>query len=121
MAEESIEVSCADWPDFTLYATATDNCGNVLMTFEDAAGDAGCVTPVGSYIRTYTAMDDCGNTSTFVQTITLVDDEAPVLALICPADANLTADADCGVDTSVEALGTVVIEASDNCDGGLVN
>ena len=42
MAEESIEVSCADWPDFTLYATATDNCGNVLMTFEDAAGDAGC-------------------------------------------------------------------------------
>ena len=119
-AEESIEVSCADWPDFTLYATATDNCGNVLMTFEDAAGDAGCVTPVGSYIRTYTAMDDCGNTSTFVQTITLVDDEAPMLTLTCPADANLTADADCGVDTSVEALGTVVIEASDNCDGGLV-
>ena len=119
-AEESIEVSCADWPDFTLYATATDNCGNVLMTFEDAAGDAGCVTPVGSYIRTYTAMDDCGNTSTFVQTITLMDDEAPMLTLTCPADANLTADADCGVDTSVEALGTVVIEASDNCDGGLV-
>ena len=119
-AEESIEVSCADWPDFTLYATATDNCGNVLMTFEDAAGDAGCVTPVGSYIRTYTAMDDCGNTSTFVQTITLVDDEAPMLTLTCPADANLTADAGCGVDTSVEALGTVVIEASDDCDGGLV-
>ena len=115
-AEESIEVSCADWPDFTLYATATDNCGNVLMTFEDAAGDAGCVTPVGSYIRTYTAMDDCGNTSTFVQTITLVDDEAPMLTLTCPADANLTADADCGVDTSVEALGTVIIEASDDCD-----
>ena len=67
--------------------------------------------PVGSYIRTYTAMDDCGNTSTFVQTITLVDDEAPMLTLTCPADANLTADADCGVDTSVEALGSVVIEA----------
>ena len=64
-------------------------------------------------------MDDCGNSSTFVQTITLVDDEAPMLTITCPADANLTADEDCMVDTSVDALGTAVIEATDNCDGNL--
>ena len=42
-----------------------------------------------------------------------------MLTITCPADANLTADEDCMVDTSVDALGTAVIEATDNCDGNL--
>ena len=118
-AESSIEISCDSWPDGNLYATATDNCGNIFMSYSDVEGSEGCVTPVGSYIRTYTAVDDCGNQSDFVQTIVLVDDVAPVLTLTCPQDASLLADEACGVDTSVEALGTATIEASDNCDANL--
>ncbi len=119
-AQATIEINCEDWPDGTLYAEASDNCGNVFMSFEDIEGEEGCVTPLGSYIRTYTAQDDCGNTSTFEQTIILIDDEAPELSIVCPADANLSSDEACMVDTSVEALGTAEVSASDNCDANLV-
>ena len=119
-AESTIEINCEDWPDGTLYAEASDNCGNVFMSFEDIEGNEGCVTPVGSYIRIYTAQDDCGNTSTFEQSIILTDEVAPELSVVCPADAVLNSDAACVVDTSVEALGTAEVTASDNCDGNLV-
>ena len=37
--------------------------------------------PIGAYLRTYTATDDCGNVSTAEQIITLVDDVAPVIEM----------------------------------------
>ena len=119
-AEDSIEISCGSWPDGNLYATATDNCGNIFISFSDSEGAGECVTPVGSYIRTYVAVDDCGNESTFDQTIVLVDDVAPVLLLTCPEDHVLVAGEGCNVDTSVETLGTATMEASDNCDANLL-
>ena len=56
---------------------ATDNCGTITYTSVDS-------NPVGNscsrfFNRTWTAADQCGNTSTFVQTITIVDTTAPVI------------------------------------------
>jgi hypothetical protein len=57
-------------------------------------------------VRTWTALDDCGNTTTTVQEITVVDTTPPVLVGV-PADAT----ADC---TAIPAQAAVVVE--DNCD-----
>ena len=48
--------------------------------------------PVLILIRTWTATDDCGNSSTGVQTISLGDNEAPVLVNI-PADETINCGA----------------------------
>lgn len=55
---------------------ATDNCGNVSYTFADGQPSAnGCNQVI---VRTWTAEDECGNASTFAQTINIVDTTAPV-------------------------------------------
>ncbi len=61
--------------------------------------------------RTWTATDDCGNASSCVQTVTVVDDEAPVIT--CPADVTV----DCEDDRSSASTG--VATATDNCDGNV--
>jgi hypothetical protein len=57
--------------------TATDNCGNVSYTFEDSEPSGQACNQ--SITRTWTAEDECGNESQFVQTIILVDTTAPVV------------------------------------------
>ena len=59
-----------------IYASASDDCGDVTITFVDVAVSGGCLVPVGAYLRTYTAADDCGNTSTSEQVVTLFDDDS---------------------------------------------
>ncbi|MGB1100272.1 MAG: hypothetical protein ACPGYS_05125, partial [Flavobacteriales bacterium] len=64
-------------------ASATDNCGTVTMALseETIAGDcAGTFT----LVRTFTATDDAGNSTSATQTITVVDTTAPELSI--PAD-----------------------------------
>ena len=69
--------------------------------------------PVGAYLRTYTATDDCGNSATSEQVVTLVDDTAPVITV--PAAYSTTADAaDCSADITSAAAGDA--SATDNCD-----
>jgi hypothetical protein len=64
--------------------TATDNCGTVTLTHNDATTSLNCI----SYVkRTWTARDNCGNTTTCVQNITFVDNTAPVIT--CPQDAQI--------------------------------
>jgi hypothetical protein len=58
--------------------TATDNCGAITYTYVNSQ-------PTGSTcdrltIRTWTAEDECGNASTFVQYIHVVDTTAPVIS-----------------------------------------
>ena len=59
-----------------LDATATDNCGEVTIevSSETIAGDA-----AGNYtvVRTFTATDDAGNSTSAQQTITVQDTTAP--------------------------------------------
>ena len=59
-------------------AVAVDNCGEVIITVDESTESNGCS---GSYViqRTFTASDDCGNTVTDTQTITVIDTTPPQL------------------------------------------
>ena len=57
-------------------ATATDNCGSVSISVEEVTTSGECP---GEYViaRTFTATDDCGNTTSATQTINIIDTTAP--------------------------------------------
>src|SRR5690606_3602523 len=61
-----------------------------------------------SFVRTWTATDNCGATATCTQTITVVDTQAPMIS--CPADVTVA----CTADTSPTGQGSAT--ATDNCD-----
>lgn len=65
---------------------ATDNCGMVIMEFFETTPNSLCD---GSIYRTWTAIDECGNSIEYTQQITLFDDEAPFATFI-PEDLTLT-------------------------------
>ena len=90
--------------------TATDDCdANPNITINETTTPGTCD---GSYIltREWTAEDECGNTVTETQTITVQDLTAPVLSGV-PADVTVECD---GVPTA-PVIGTDVT-ATDNCD-----
>jgi gliding motility-associated-like protein len=60
---------CDDIPTASML-TATDNCGNVTISLDEQRIDGDCDSRY-QLIRTWTASDDCGNTSTYTQTLTL--------------------------------------------------
>jgi hypothetical protein len=59
--------------------TATDNCSSsdVNVTFTESEFSGGCLPTIE---RVYTAVDACGNISTFTQYITVVDNQAPSIS-----------------------------------------
>ena len=84
-------------------ASATDNCGEVVITVEEVTTAGACA---GDYVitRTFTATDDCGNATSASQTITIIDTTAPVLTI--PADYT----AECSDDHPMDEA-----SATDNC------
>ncbi|MBE9575089.1 gliding motility-associated C-terminal domain-containing protein [Flavobacterium proteolyticum] len=50
--------------------TATDNCGSVIVAFDEQRVDGNCSNRY-ELIRTWTATDDCGNSTVHTQTLTL--------------------------------------------------
>jgi hypothetical protein len=87
--------------------TATDICDDdVPVVFNETESNPGSSCN-NTITRTWTATDDCGNTATCTQTITVNDNTAPVLSG-CPADITIECD------ESVPAPATVT--ATDNCD-----
>ena len=103
-----VEMPCDEWGVDTLFATVSDNCDATveLSILSDNEFSGSCA---GSYLRTYVATDACGNSDTLIQTINLVDTEAPVFTFI-PQDTTLS----CDHDYTVGSLGAA--EAIDNCD-----
>ncbi|NDP27593.1 MAG: VWA domain-containing protein, partial [Flavobacterium sp.] len=105
-----LAINCPETPVFG-EATATDNCGNVSsFTFADVTTPGACA---GSYsvIRTWTAIDACGNTSTAYQTIRSKDITAPVITTCSPIQT-------VGANASCQALVpdfTKNIIATDSC------
>ncbi|WP_417370490.1 gliding motility-associated C-terminal domain-containing protein [Gelidibacter japonicus] len=83
-------------------ATATDACGNVIITFEDSAVEGCGVTQVIS--RTWTATDECGNSVSEIQTISIVDTTAPTITI--PADITV----ECSESTDPLATGSATGE-----------
>ncbi|MDA0729103.1 MAG: T9SS type A sorting domain-containing protein, partial [Bacteroidetes bacterium] len=91
-------------------ASATDNCGTVTITMVADTTAGGCAQAY-TVVRTFTATDACGNSTTATQTITIVDTTAPSFNEDLPADMT----ADC---THPDAA---VLTASDNCQDVSVN
>jgi subtilisin-like proprotein convertase family protein len=77
-------------------ATATDNCTpSPTITYTDVAvgqGAVGCSVNEYTINRTWIATDICGNSSTCVQVLTIVDNTPPVFTS-CPANINVSNDA----------------------------
>ncbi len=101
-------IACgADATDLTLTGDVTDlmdGCGSATIDYSDAAGEDICFAG-DVIIRTWTAEDECGNTTTATQTITIVDEVEPVFTSV-PADVSIA----CG-----DAIPTDMAEATDAC------
>ena len=89
-------------------ATASDNCtGNPTITFSDVETPGSCPQE-RTITRTWTATDASGNSSSCVQTISVVDTTAPVVT--CPSDVTTNNDPGaCG------AVVTYTVSGTDNC------
>jgi hypothetical protein len=108
-APADVTVDCNAVPA-VVTLTATDNCDPApVVTYNEARANGDCANSY-TLIRTWTATDACGNTSSSVQTITVLDRTAPVLS---PAPADATVE--CG---AVPAAATLT--ATDNCDAAPV-
>ncbi len=88
--------------------SATDNCaGNVAVVKNEQRIDSTCANTY-RLIRTWTATDVCGNSTTLTQTIIVADRTKPVFTTPIPADTTVNCDA---------IPARPVITASDNCAG----
>ncbi|HXJ71234.1 MAG TPA: hypothetical protein VNM37_00230, partial [Candidatus Dormibacteraeota bacterium] len=104
-ADRVLECPADTRTNVTGVATAQDSCGVANLFYTDAVSNQCAGTKV--ILRTWTALDWCGNTSACVQTITVRDTFKPVIQ--CPANRTL----ECGADTSTNATG--VATAQDGC------
>jgi hypothetical protein len=99
----NIEVTCSNVQQPAIFVE--DNCSEFDLFFEDNTIIPGCG---GIIERTYTATDACGNSSQFVQMVTLVDNIPPVLQNL--PEPTLTLE--CGAP-----IPDVFLFAQDNCSG----
>ena len=96
---------CDDIPD-PANVTVTDGCdADPDLVFDETQTGDSCNFVI---TRTWTATDDCGNSGNYVQTITVSDNDAPVLSN-APDDLNLTRCDDIPTPANVTA--------SDGCNG----
>ena len=123
-----VTMACDEFDESTVYGvTASDNCdSNVqveVLYNEDCDGDmehgfsndevsGGCA---GSFIRTYIATDDCGNTTLTEQVVNLVDEEAPSIVLVCPGAITIHKDDECFANDTRSGAGEATYEVTDNC------
>ena len=107
---EDITVECNTSTDPSVTGTSlgTDVCGDVDVSYSDGPTAGSCPS---SFVRTWTAVDDCGNSTTCAQTISIDDTIAP--AISCPVDAIV----ECGDDFSPQSTGFA--SASDNCSSAI--
>jgi hypothetical protein len=97
-------VECSDIPAAPV-VTATDNCDqNIAVEYNEE------IVPVNNctynIVRTWSAMDDCGNEVSASQTLQVVDTTQPELIGV-PADATVECD---------EIPSTAIVYGDDNCD-----
>ncbi|MFN0013893.1 MAG: HYR domain-containing protein [Saprospiraceae bacterium] len=127
----SVSVECSEQVPAVAVVTATDNCVKPIdVDFSEVEIPGTCANQY-SITRTWRASDDCGNATSFVQTITISDTKAPVwtsalpadLTLQCgetvPAAATLTASDNCGAPLDIELSETTLPGAGPN-DGGKI-
>jgi len=94
-------------------ASATDNCDtDVAVSFTDSTADGFCDPNLVVITRTWSAIDNCYNTDTCDQRITVVDTTPPVIS--CPSDVTV------GCDESTEASELGSASAEDTCDANVL-
>ena len=110
-ADAVVECSQSTDPSHTGTSTATDNCTpSPAVSFADAV-TPGTLCPQQSTItRTWTAIDGCGNLSSCVQNIQVVDTTPPVIQHVTAAPNILWSPNHKMVQIAVSAA------ATDNCD-----
>ena len=89
---------------------ASDNCGiaTIINDF-NGTGNASGFYPVGTTVITWTVTDNYGNTAECTMTVTVNDNENPVIT--CPEDITVSTDSDiCGAMVTIPAP-----VATDNC------
>ena len=123
-ADLTIECDESIAPANTGSATAMDNCSAAaLIEFSDNATGLTACNGTGMLVRTWTATDDCGNSSSCDQNIVIEDSTPP--AITCPADVTIECDAsilpaNTGSATATDncqTAGTIAITSSDNTAG----
>jgi len=105
--DEELTLSCESTSDMLDLPIVDDNCSSFELSFVESAVSGGCVHPTGQFLREFTAIDACGNSSTASQIITLVDDTPPVFTFV-PEDITFSCDDPQGLDL-------VLAQAQDNC------
>ncbi len=116
-ATMTVECNVVPDPTVTGEAVATFHCGDPtagsLVYEDDNSGLGGC-NGTGTLIRTWTATDDCGNSTSCIQSIVVEDNTPPVIT--CPGNA----EAVCMEPNDPSVTGMAV--ATDNCSStpGLV-
>jgi hypothetical protein len=110
-------ISCEDTSSISnalsLVPEAEDNCGEVTVTLNSVTPLSSCA---GGFVRTWTAVDDCGNVAAtlFTQTITIVDNVAPTWVNLA---GTLDASVECSDAAALAAANALAPVASDNCTG----
>ena len=102
-----VTISCADDYGFPM-PTASDGCGEVSLSEEITILDGTCPNQY-TMIRTFTAIDVCGNFSQASQAVSVIDETAPVFSGI-PLDTTL----ECG-----QTIPVVDVTAMDDCSGSV--
>src|SRR4029434_8038977 len=104
----TIECTASTLPANTGSATATDNCdATPLITFSDVTIGGLCPQEL-TITRTWRATDDCGNSSSCNQIISIDDSQAPLIT--CPPNITI----ECTASTLPANTGSAT--ATDNCD-----
>ena len=101
-------VSCDAVPAAAVL-TATDACdGMPAVAFTETLSDDDDCASNYTLLRSWTATDECGYSTTHEQRLTVVDETAPSWTTELPADTTVSCDA-------IPAAATLM--ATDNCDG----
>ena len=114
---EDATIECPAEPQFG-EPEATDDCGNVTITFEDVFTPGICPNAY-SVTRIWTATDECDNSTIADQTITVEDNMAPVFTYI-PEDMTIECDQELvfGSPEAEDACGPVRILFEDETTPG---
>ena len=110
-------ITCGDMPDpydtSILPLHASDNCDSEL-SYEISMAFLTSGSCPGTYVRIWTAYDDCGNQAeSAIQYVATVDTLAPEFDF-CPEDITVYLDEDCSTDLSTDVTGMATV--TDNCD-----
>jgi hypothetical protein len=91
----------------------TDNCSGVTTALTSGIGSGGTF-PIGTTTETYTATDASGNTASASFTVTVIDNENPIISPV----SNITVNNDPGMCSAVVTYTPPV--GTDNCSGATI-